>query len=60
VRLDTAQLAGLGHDLRRWSHDRQRRNELAFGPGGSLLVEANEVADCGEGVILFAADLIPD
>jgi hypothetical protein len=30
------------------------------GLGGSLLVEANEVADCGEGVIFFAADLTPD
>jgi hypothetical protein len=33
--------------------------ELA-GLGASLLVEANQVAECGEGVIFFAADFIPD
>jgi hypothetical protein len=30
------------------------------GLGASLLVEANQVAECGEGVIFFAADFIPD
>ena len=30
------------------------------GLGASLLVEGNEVADCGEGVVFFAAHLTPD
>jgi len=30
------------------------------GLGASLLVEVNETADCGEGVVFFAAQLAPD
>jgi hypothetical protein len=34
--------------------------EQLTGLGASLLVEANEIADCGEGVVFYAADLTPD
>jgi hypothetical protein len=35
-------------------------SETLTGLGASMLVEANEVADCAEGVVFYAAELIPD